>query len=116
MPDLSQDTLPPSEHNATNLDLSSGAASTAQDIGAATGGAGAGKGLGVGGRYFCWICTKTHNVRFSDDGTSTVTDPATKYYFAANVLYSVRLSQLNTHFKATASADGSLLWWIGSRA
>jgi hypothetical protein len=72
--------------------------------------------VGEGGRWISVMCTQTFNLTFSDDGTSTVTDPAAEYYFAANVVYSFELTKRNSHFKVKTSADGFCLYWLSSRS
>lgn len=103
--DRASSVVPPTEQNATELALTSGTASAATAMNG-----------GEGGRWFSWICTATHNIRLSGDGSSTITNPSTSYFFAANTVYSVELNKQNTYFKIKASADGSVLYWLSSRS
>ena len=105
--DRAADLVPPTESNATALALVSATASASTAT-----------GCGEGGRWFSWVCTQTHNVRFSadGDGAGTITDPATDYYFAANTVYSVQLNKQNSHVKWTASATAKVLYWLSSRS
>lgn len=103
--DRAADAVPPTEQNATALALTGTTASAVTPTGA-----------GEGGRWFSWTCTVTHNVRFSGDGTNTVTDPLGVAQFAAGTIHRVQCSRQNTHFKATGTGSGTLLYWLSSRS
>ena len=95
---------PPSEANRTSTAVTAATASAAIATGATK-----------EDHWFSCICTSAFNINFSDDGTSTLTNPATTYFFAANTVYDFVLFGKNTHFKVTAQATGTFLHWKSSR-
>lgn len=70
---------------------------------------------GMKGRFYSFICTQAFNLNFSTDA-STVTEPSTAYVFAANTLYSFACAAEIKAFRAKATADGTLKWWVSSYA
>jgi len=97
---------PPSVHNVTNT-----AVSTTVSAAIPT---------GVGepsDRVMGFVCNRTFDILFSDDGTNNVTpNPTNTGIFLAGVIYTVDLSSRNTHFKVIASGAGILKHWRSSRS
>lgn len=62
------------------------------------------------------VCSQPFDILFSDDGTSTISNPASTGCFAAGIVHTFQLGPKNTHFKAIAGTAGTLKTWLSSRA
>lgn len=70
---------------------------------------------GMKGRYYTFICDQAFNLNFSTV-VGTVSEPSTAYVFAANTFYSFAIHGEIKAFRAKATANGTLKWWISSYA
>lgn len=57
------------------------------------------------------VCNQAFNITFTDDGTSTITNPADNSAFPAGS-YRWRLSSKNSHFEFTPVANCILTHWL----
>ena len=67
-------------------------------------------------RQISFVCNRTFDILFSDDGTNVITpNPTNTGIFLAGQIYTVNLGSRNTHFKVIASGAGILKHWRSSR-
>jgi hypothetical protein len=67
-------------------------------------------------RQISVISTADFDVVFSDNGTSTITNPVgTVLPFLARTLYTFELSPKNTHYKAITAGAATFRHWLSSR-
>ena len=71
--------------------------------------------FGMRGRYYTFVCDQAFNLNFSRSA-SAVTEPSTAYVFPAGAIVSFAINPEIKAFRAKATANGTLKWWISSYA
>lgn len=70
-------------------------------------------GVGAGSDWVINVtCSADFNISFSDDGTSTITNPADNSAFPQDTVLRFRLCKQNSHYKITPQANGVATTWL----